>query len=162
VLADLQDRLPCPPAIRGLVEAPVASRSPQRTLGGDEHDIRVARIDKDLSDVLRIQQAQRLPGRTTIRTLVNAVAEAATALRLVLPCAEPDDIGVLRVEGDAADRVRAVVVEDRLPGQPAVRRLPNASGRRGNVPDAAVARINSDIRDAAGGKVRTEVPQRED
>src|ERR1035438_1339500 len=51
--------------------------------------------------------------RTGVGAFVNAVAIADGALRLVLAGAQPDRIGVVRIDGDAAERVGAAVIEDR-------------------------------------------------
>src|SRR5262249_48228213 len=123
---------------------------PQRPLGGDVNDVGVARVDEDAGQVLGVAQADVLPGGAAVGALVKAVAEADAALRLVLAAAEPDDVGVLRIDDDAAERVGAVVVEDRFPGQAAVGRLPEAAGGRRDVPDAAVARVHGDVGDAPG------------
>src|SRR5262249_31639420 len=132
VLADRQDVLPGLAAVGGLEQAAVAARPPERPLGGDVDDVRVARVEDDAGDVLRLLEAEVLPGLAAVVGAINAVAVADAALAVVLAGADPDDVGVLRVEDDAADRVRALVVEDRRPGGAGVGGLPDAAGGRRN------------------------------
>ena len=66
--------------------------------------------------------------------LVDAVAVADAALAVVLAGADPDDVRVLRIERDAADRVRAFAVEDRRPGGAGVGGLPDAARGHRDVP----------------------------
>src|SRR5581483_6944156 len=81
------------------------------------------------------------------------------ALAVVLAGADPDDVRVLRVEGDGADGVRAFVVEDRRPGGAAVGRLPDAAGGRGDVVVAEVFRVDGEGDDAARGEGRADRAQ---
>ena len=83
------------------------------------------------------------------------------ALAVVLARAEPEDVRVLRIDGDAAEREDAVVVEDRREGDAAVRRLPEAAERRRDVPDARVLRVDLDVDDAARGQRRTDAAKLE-
>ena len=129
-----QHLLPGLAAVGGLVEAAVAAGAPQRSLGGDVDDVRVARIDDDLADVLGVLQADVLPADAAVARAVDAVAVADAALGVVLAGAHPHGERVVGVEGQAADRVGALVVEDRRPGDAGVGRLPHAAGGRGDVP----------------------------
>src|SRR5262249_6007890 len=142
VLADRQHRLPGLTAVGGLVQPAVAARRPQGPLRRDVDDVGVARVHEDLGDVLRLHQPDALPGGAGVGALVDAVPVADAALRLVLAGAEPDDVGIVGVDGDAAERVGAAVVEDGAHGQAAVGRLPQAAGGGGDVPDAPVARVH--------------------
>ena len=93
-----------------------------------------------------------LPG---VGRLVDAVAEMRAALAGVLAAADPDDVGVLRIDDDAAHREGVDPVGQRLERDAAILRLPHAAERRRDVPDARVLRIDRDVLDAAGVDRRT-------
>ena len=100
-------------AVGGLVEPAIAARSPERPLGRDVHRVRSRgsmRILPMCSEFFSPTFFQVLP--PSVR-LVNAVAVADAPLAVVLAGADPDDVRILRVDHDAADRVRAFAVEDR-------------------------------------------------
>src|SRR5262249_15587268 len=75
--------------------------------------------------------------------------------------ADPDDAGVLRVEDDVADGVRAFVVENRHPGSAGVGGLPDAARGGGGVVVGAVAGVDGERDDAARGERRAEGTQLE-
>ena len=99
-------------------------------------------------------QPDVLPGLAAVVALVDAVAVADAALAVVLAGADPDDVRVLRVEGDAADGVRTLAVEDRRPGGAGVGRLPHAAGGHRDEVMGAVARVDREADDAAGREPR--------
>ncbi len=140
VLGDVEDALPALAAVGRLVEAAVAAVGPERTLRGHEDLARVARVDDDPADVLRILQADVLPRLPAVVGPVDAVAVRHRALAVVLAAPDPDDERVLRIDREAADRVGALLVEDRLEARAVVRRLPDAPGRRRDVEGVAPRR----------------------
>src|SRR6185312_9030687 len=109
----------------------------ERSLRGDVHDVGVARVDDDLADVLGLLEPHALPRLASVDRLVDAVTEVGGPLRVVLARAEPEDVGVLRIDDDAAAVEGAAVVEDRRPRDAAVDRLPHAAERRRDVIDVA-------------------------
>ena len=127
-------RVPRRAAVGRLVEPALAAGRPQRPLRGDVDDVRVARIDQDLADVLGRRQPHALPRLAGVGRLVDAVAEVRAALAGVLAGAEPDDVRVLRIDDHAAERERAAVVEDRREGGAAVGGFPQPAERGGDVP----------------------------
>src|SRR5207249_880735 len=56
-VVDVEHLLPRLAAVARAIDAAVAARRPQRALRGHEHHVGVARIDRDLADVLRALQA---------------------------------------------------------------------------------------------------------
>ncbi len=51
--ADRQDRVPCRSAVGSLVKPAIAASRPEWALRGNIDDVRIARVDDDLADVLR-------------------------------------------------------------------------------------------------------------
>ena len=146
VLVDREHGVPGLPAVGRLVEAAVAAGRPERALRRDVDDVRVLRVDHDLPDVLGGLEAHVLPALAAVLALVDAVAVADAALRVVLAGAHPDDVRVRRVDRDAADRVGPLAVEDGRPGRPAVLGLPDAARGHGQEPPLLVGRVDRDVR----------------
>ena len=161
-LADLEHPLPALAAVDGLVEAAVAAGGPQRALGGDPDDVGVPRIDDDACRCARNPPVRPvLPAGAAVDRLVDAVAVGDAALAVVLAGADPDRQRVVGIDGHAADRIRALTVEDRREGGAGVGRLPDAARGDGDVPDPRVGRIDGEIPDAAGHQRRPDPAQRE-
>src|SRR5215472_10560083 len=78
--------------------------------------------------MLRIIQPEVRPGFAGIDGLVHAVPERNVAADAGLTGSNIDDLGVRWRYGDAANRGDGLVVEDRGPGEAAIRRLPDATG----------------------------------
>ena len=98
VLADLEDLRPGVAAVGGLVEAAIAAGRPQRAIGRDEHDVRIARIDDDAADVLGGLEPEVPPRAAGIVAAIDAVAVADAALVVGLAGADPDGAGVLAID----------------------------------------------------------------
>ena len=82
--ADGQDGLPGLAAVGRLVEAAVAAGVPQRADRAHVDDVRVARIDEDVLDVLGVLEPHPRPRLAGVGRLVDAVAVADAALVVVL------------------------------------------------------------------------------
>ena len=161
VLRDLERDHPRLPAVSGLVEAALAARRPQRPLRGGIHDERVARIDQDAGDVLRVLEPHVRPRLAAVQALVDAVAVAHVAPAHVFAGAHPHGLGIGRVQRDAPNRVRALRIEDRRPCRAGVLRLPHASRPDRHVPRGAPLRVNDDVADAARHDGRPDVAELE-
>ena len=161
VLADLEDLRPVLAAVDRLVEPAVAARRPQRTVGGREHDVRIARIDDDAADVLGGLEAQIPPRAAGVVAAIDAVAVADAALVVGLAAAHPDRGRVLRIDDDRSHRVGPFVLEDRRPGDAGVGRLPHAARCDADIPRLLVAGMNGDVADAARHHRRTNRAQAE-
>ena len=161
VLVDFEDALPRLAAVRGAVEPALAALGPQRPLRRDEDLARVVGVHRDHADVPRRLQSHVRERAPAVDRLVDAVAVAHRALAVVLAGADPKREVVVRVERDRADRIRAVVVEDRRPGGPGVGRLPHVPRRGRDVPGAAVCGVDRDVGDAPRGHRRTDAPPAE-
>src|SRR5262249_11241988 len=85
-----------------------------------EGDVRVGRVDGHGAD-LALLLPDVLPGLTGIGGFVDAVARRHVAADVGLATADVDHVRVGRGDGDGADGGDRLVVEDRLPGDTAVR-----------------------------------------
>ena len=156
-----EDRRPRLAAVGRLVDAAIAARGPERSLRRDVDDVRVARVDLDVAEVLGVRQAGSRPGLAAVRRLVDAVAEHRAPRIRVLAGAEPDDVRVLRIDLDAAEVERSAAIEDRRERDAPVHAFPQAARRRRDPVDARVLRVDVEVRDAAGDDRRTDASKLE-
>ena len=157
VLVDLQHQFPVGAAVDGLVHAALAARSPQRAHGRHVDDLRVGGVDHDAADVHGALQPHVLPALAPVEGAVDAVAVADRALAVVLAGADPDHVRGRGGDGQAADGVAALAVEDRLQGDAAVGGLPHAARAHGHVPVERVAGVDGEVADPARGDGRAQV-----
>ena len=154
--------LPGLAAVGRLVEAALAAGGPERSLRGDVDDVRVARIDDDLGDVLGLLEAHVRPALAAVEAAVDAVAVADVAAADVLAGADPDDV---RGRSDRSSRSRSST-------SPGRRRSASRSCRRWSVfqtppepdrhvPGALVVGIDGDVGDAARHQRRSDAAQLE-
>src|SRR6185369_13069997 len=78
----------------------------------------------------------------------------------VLSTADPDDVWILLVDGNRADRSAEILVADRNRGLPTVGRFPHTAARRAKV---VLVRTRHRTRhgDHAAGRLRADVPPRD-
>ncbi len=141
LLVDVEDLLPGLPAVRGLEDAALRVLPPLAPQGGDPGDVGIGRMEDDAGDVLGAVEPHVGPGLAGVERAVDAVADRGAVAQVPLAGAHPDDVRVPLEDGDGADRVHRLVVEDRQPGEAAVPRLPDAA--RGG-PDVDRLRIGLD------------------
>ena len=137
VLIDVLDILPRSAAVGGAIESALAAGIPERAGSRHEHDLRIGRMDDDAADVLRFPETHVRPAFAAVLGLVDAVAPGCAALIVVLTRSYPDDLGIAWRNCDVADRRRALVIEDRLPGGAAVDGFPDTARCRRNVEQLA-------------------------
>jgi hypothetical protein len=154
-----EDLLPGAPAVGGLEDAAVPALRPQRSLGRHPDHVGVLGVDDDPRDVLGVLQAHVLPVGPAVPASVDPVSPADVASAHVLAGADPDHVRVGRIDGDAADRVNALLVEEGSPGGARVHRLPDPSRAHRHVPDRAVLGMDGDVGDATGHEGRADVTE---
>ncbi len=159
VLADREHGRPGLAAVRRLVEAAVAAGRPERALRRDVDGVAVLRVDQDPADVLGALEPHVLPALAAVLALVDAVAVADAALRVVLAAAHPDDARVPGVDRDAADRGGALAVEDRRPAGAGILGAPDAARGDRDEPAPLVGGIDGEVGDAAAGDGRPDAAQ---
>ena len=147
-------------AVGGLVEAALAAALPQRAGRGHVDHVGIARVHHDAGDVLGELEADVAEGAAAVFALVDAVAVGDAALVVVLAGAHPDDGGILGIDGDPADGIGAVVVEDRGPGGAVVGGQPDAAGGLGDQVVVGIVGEHGDLRDASGDEGRTDLRAR--
>ena len=84
-------------------------------------------MDDDASDVLGLPESHVSPRFSTILRLVDSISPRRAALVVRLARSNPNDVRIARRYSDVTNRCRTLMIEDRLPGRSAIRRLPNSS-----------------------------------
>jgi hypothetical protein len=120
-----------------------------------ENAVRVPWIDEHRADLPRVPQPEVLPAASGVGRFVDAVADRQVGPLEAFAAADVDDVRIGRRDGNRADRLRRLIVEQRRPGVAVVGRLP----------DAAV--VDADIEDVrllgdAGGAHRAAAAERAD
>ena len=98
----------------------------------------------------RALQLKVRPRLTAIIGAVHAVSPRRTAHAVRLARSDPHH-RIRRRQRDGADRHRCLTLENRLPGDAGVRRLPDAARRSGDVDRVGMARDDGDVDGPATG-----------
>ena len=160
VLVDEQDVVPRQSAIGGLEDTPFLAGTPKATQRGDVDDVVVHGIHDDAGDVLRVAKPHVLPRLSPVGRLVDAVAPRAALPVVVLPCADPYQIGVVLRDRDVTDRDGVVeVVEEHLPRRAHVGGFPETTRGGADVEDGWIRFQHRQIVDAATHGGRADVAE---
>src|SRR5439155_12028867 len=166
-IGSLQDLAPRLAAVRRLVDAALVRVAPELARDAHVDGVRFGGVDEDLGDALGLLEAEVGPVLAAVRGSVDAVPDGRAVPRPRLTGADPDHLGVLRVDRDRADRLDRLLVEHRLEGGAGVDRLPHAAAggagvdreprpfvHRGERRDAAAHRRRPDVAGAQAGNGR--------
>ena len=104
-------------------------------LDGHEQPIGIARVDRDLRNLLAVAEAEVFPGPSPIGGAVDPVAGGEVGPLETFAAPDVDDVGVGRRHGDGADRSGRLIVEDRVPGPAVVGGLEDAAVYGADVED---------------------------
>src|SRR5438477_7637729 len=91
------------------------------------------------------------PGFAAVGAAVDAIARRDVVARRALARAHPDDLLIVRIDRDRADRTDRLRIEDRREGLPGVGAAPNAAARS---PDVVQRRVRIRARDRAQASAR--------
>jgi len=142
LLAHVQHTLPAAAAVRRTVDAPFFIRPERMPQRRHVDDIRVARMNPNLTDMMAVAQAHILPGLSAVGRLVDAVSPADIQPDRRLPCPRVDHVRVrLRYRNRAHRRDVEIAVADVLPVVPAVDCLPNTARHRAKIEDILLRRM---------------------
>ncbi len=149
-------------AVRRLVDAAFLVRTEQVSGHRRVNRLRVARIDHDARDGLRLAQADVLEGPAAIGGLVDAVAKRRRLAIVRLSGADIDDVRIGGMDGDVADRRGRVLLEHRLPRSAVVLRLEHAPDRVAHVDDVGIRLRHGDVVDPSphAGRADRSKPER--
>ncbi len=126
-VVDEQYFLPARSCVGGPEDSTLGMRPEYVSLGGDEHHVRVARIDPDAPDVSRLGQPSGFPGGAAVEGAVDPVAGGAVPAGGDLAGAHPEGLRLGRSRRQRADRSGGLVLEQRAPGAAGVGGFPHAA-----------------------------------
>src|SRR5277367_3685628 len=131
--------LPRHTAVSGAEDTTLFVRTVRMAENRGEQLARVMRIDSKLRNLLPVAQAKMLPGLARVSGPIYAVANGEVGAPQAFAASHVDDIAVGSSDGDRADRLRRLAIEDRLPGAPVIVALPNTAVALTNVEDVWLA-----------------------
>ena len=120
MLINGKNRFPRCSPIRCSVETTIATITPERSLCGDKHFIRVFRVNPDLTNVPRCFEPHVSPRLATVDGLIDAITRSNATLRVVLTRAYPQCVTVIRVNLNDANGVRGFAIKQGLPSRATV------------------------------------------
>ena len=134
VLVLVEDALHRASAVGGAVDAALRVRAVGMPERRDEDAVRIVWIDDEGGDLPRVAQAvEVLPGAARVVRSEEAFADGEIRPLQPFAARDVDDVRVRRRDGDGANRLRRLLVEDRRPGLTVVRSLPDAAVVRADV-----------------------------
>ena len=107
---------------------------------GGKEAVRVTGIDDQRGNLLAVAQTKVRPGFAGVGGLVNSVAHGEIRPLQTLAARHVDDVRIGRSDRDGANRLRRLIVKDRIPRAAVVSRLPNAAIHLPHVEDVRLAR----------------------
>ena len=93
----------------------------------DQDTIRIARVNRDLRNLLSITQPKMCPGLSGVDGFVEAIADGQIRPLQSLAAANVDDVRIGKRYRNAADRTSRLIVENRSPGAAVIGGLPHAA-----------------------------------
>ena len=148
VFVDEERPLPGGAAVSCPEDAALGLRPVRRAQRACENDLRIGRIDDDAADAAGLVQTHARPRLAGVHRLVDAVADRDMAANPRLARSGPDDVRIGRRNGERADRLRRLLVEDLLPVDAAVDGLRDAARRAACIVHERIARNADDGGDA--------------
>ena len=160
VLVHEEHAFPRVPAVARPEHAALPLRAVAVALGSNVHDVRIPGIDHDASDASAGVESHTLPGAAGVGGFVDAVAERDVRADPRLARPGPHDVVVRARDAERSDGCDLLIVEDRLPVNAGIGRLPDAAARRASVVHVRIADHTRDGRDAVAHGSDVPVSQR--
>src|SRR5258708_2193423 len=127
-VVEIEDFFPGLPSIARTEDAAFRVRAVGMAESGDEGDVWVRRMNNDFADVPGVLQPDIGPGLAGVIRTIDAVAEGDISADTRFAGASIDDVGIGIRHRDAADRGCTLLFKERIPGDAAVGRFPDAAG----------------------------------
>ena len=144
-----QNLVPSLSAVRRFVKTAVVAVAPQFSGSAGKHRVAIFRVNDDSDDALRILQTHVGPVLAAIGGFVNTIADGSAVARPRFAGAYPNSLGSGGINGDGADGLHRLFVENRIKGHAVITGLKQSAGRKSHEKDRGIARIDRDVRDAS-------------
>ena len=127
VLVAVEHALPDPAPVGGEKDAALGVGAVGMAESRDQDPIRVAGVDQDSPDLLRVPKPDVDKGLPAVGGFVHPVALRDVGAHVGLAGAHVDHLRIRRRQGERADGADRLGVEDRSPGPAGIVRLPHAA-----------------------------------
>ncbi len=127
MLVDVEHLLPGFTAIGGHKHAAFGVGTEGAAQRGNPDGVRVARVDNNSGNLACLAQSQIFPGFAPVARAVDACPHRNAVAGVAFTCAHPYDFGVLRVQGNIANRLGLLLVEQGRPRDAAVGGFPESA-----------------------------------
>src|ERR1700722_4271194 len=121
------DFLPILAAVGRAIDASFFARSVRMPEDSGEHAGGIARIDGQRGNLLRIIEAEMFPGLARIRRFVDSISYREIGTMQSFAAAHKNNVWIGWRNGNRSDRLRRLVVENRIPGASVVVRFPDSA-----------------------------------
>ena len=118
--SDIQDLIPGLSAIDRLIYAARSTFGPGRSLNAGIDHLRVVRVYNDAVDVAGVFEADVGPGMPPINGFVHAVARVVAIPGVAFAGAYVNDVWILLINRDIANRMHILRIEERFKGDAAI------------------------------------------
>ncbi len=139
----VQNFLPAPSTVSRAENAALLVRTEAAAHRRHQHDIRIAWIDQDPSNVPRFRKSKMLPRRSRINGFVNSIPIRDVGIEIIFPAPHINDARIRRRKRQCPNRRDRLLVENWLPHRSAIGRLPHASAIRPEIINARISRHTS-------------------
>ena len=146
-------------AVGGAIQPSVGAIAPELAGDAGVHHVPVLRAHDDACNAFAVREPDVGPVLAAVGRFIDAVADRHAVARPTLAGADPNRVGVRRIQRDRADRLNRFLVEDGLERGAAVGRLPDSAGGGADEQrDLAVLFVTpGDGRDAARHRCRADI-----
>ena len=149
----VENLLPTQPAVGRTKNAALRIRAIRMSDGRDKNAIRVARIDQNGRNLLRVAQAKMSPRLPAVGGFVNPLADRKIRPLKTLTAPHINHVRIRRRYGNGSNRARRLIIKKRRPRVAEVRRLPYPAVHRRHVKHICLLRH-------AGDRHRPPAPKR--
>ena len=144
-IGQVKHPLPIDAAVGRSIDSSFRIRPPQSAGSRRENFIRIVGIDGYPSDVRRFLQSPQFPGLPAVSRTPDAVAGIGIGGYISFAGAHPNNIGIVRIDCDCANRQSSRFIEHRSPGYPSVHRFQHSSSRRADIYHGRIGRMHTHV-----------------
>src|SRR5882724_136836 len=157
-IVKIEDFFPVLAAVASSEDAAFGVRAIGMAQSGDEYDVWIRGMNDEFADVPGVLQSDIGPSLAGVIRTIDAVAEGDISADASFAGSRVNDVGIGIGDRDAADGGGGLFVEERIPGDAAVRGFPNTAGNGAKVIGIGLARDTGDGQDPAAAKGTDQAP----
>jgi hypothetical protein len=116
-------------------------------------------VNGDHPDLARFFQPHIFPGLAAVGSFIDAISIAQCTLMVIFACAGPDNVVVPGIHRKAADRICAIIVEDRFERIAVIGSFPDVAAGDTHEIFVMIVRIYGKVGNTARGKGRPDTAE---